>query len=157
MTGRFRLTCFKVQTELPIRGHYNPVLILLTSTVFGIGSLRQIISRKGKLCLFIHKFSVDCPIFLFQQRIVFSVTIGLENGRICSLGFFHWCSNTVVSETGISIWDLYPLLGDHHGPLDLLKWDEHHNIPWSQPQKWGHKSAKIQKRHQSLVVQKNKG
>lgn len=47
-----------------------------------------------------------------------------------------------MSETGLSVCDLYPLLGDHHGPLDLLKWDKHHNVPRSQPQKWRNKSRK---------------
>lgn len=71
--------------------------------------------------------------------------------------FFYWCSNPVVFETGISVWNLYPLLGDHHGSLDLLEWDKHHNIPWSQPQKWGYESTKKNnERSQRFVVQKSK-
>lgn len=74
----------------------------------------------------------------------------------CSLGFFsdvptHWGFKVFQSNTemGISIFGINLLLRDHHGSLDLFEWDKHHDVPWSQPQKWGHKSTKKNQRKKS--------
>ena len=67
--------------------------------------------------------------------------------------FFQCRSNPVlaqVSQSNVkmwnSVWVFDPLLRDHHGSLDLFEWDKHHNVPRSQPQKRGHKSARNTKR-----------
>lgn len=47
---------------------------------------------------------------------------------------------------GISVFGFDLLFCDHHGSLDLFERDKHDDVPRPQPQKWGHKSAKLSRK-----------
>lgn len=105
------------------------------------------------MSLFIHQFNIlSNTRHPFATKKLCSLSAPDKKNKtekLIFLRFLHQCSDPSVVqisqsnfETGISVVGFNPLLCDHHGPLDLLKWDKHHNIPRSQPQKRGHKSTR---------------
>lgn len=129
LTQRCTCLCFKVQSGKVPLSHVHTI----HSHSF-LGWLHKYKDKAASLsfivqCSFFNKgFSSLSPVDKKKAQLK-------QDFFLFSFLFLQWWFNFLVS-------GLHLLLRNHHGSLDLFKWNKHHHVPWSQPQKRGHESKK---------------